>query len=49
MASATPGTSRSQTLRVASGVTSARLRPDPPQVSTMSTPAAQASSMAVAI
>lgn len=36
MASAMPGTSRSATSRVASGVTSRSERPEPPQVSTMS-------------
>ena len=44
MASAIPGTSRSQTLRVASGVTSRGERPVPPQVITTS---ARSSSAAV--
>ena len=50
MASAIPGTSRSQTDRVASGVTSLRESPVPPQVMTMSAPASsQALAMARAI
>lgn len=50
MPSAMPGTSRSHTSRVASGVTSLRLKPVPPHVSTTSTLSSSAArTMAAAI